>query len=150
MEERRLAMHISQKCSVALHCLIFINEYGDSANVTSSLLAKSTGCNPVIIRNLLSGLKKAGMISTQSGVGNTKLVKQPEDITLYDICNAIDPDGMRNLFGIHASPAAACPVGRNIHNILQEPYGMIQENFTESLKSIRLDSIINHFHEVSR
>ena len=40
-------MHINTKCSIAVHCLIFIHEYGKTDNVTSGLLAKSTGCNPV-------------------------------------------------------------------------------------------------------
>ena len=127
-------MHISQKCSVALHCLIFINEYSSDVNVTSSLLAKSTGCNPVIIRSILSGLRKAGIISTQSGVGNAQLAKEP--------------DGLRNLFGIHASPASTCPVGKNIHTVLQMPYDIIQKDLMASLTSIRLDSIIKQFHDV--
>ncbi len=144
-----LVMHISQKCSVALHCLIFINEYSGSTNVTSSLLAMSTGCNPVIIRNILGGLKNAGIISTQSGVGNTKLARPPEDITLYDVCNALEPDGLKKLFGIHPFPAALCPVGRSIHTVLEMPYGVVQRDLAESLKSVRLDSIIEQFRGVS-
>lgn len=51
-------MHISNKCSIAVHCLIFIFEYGTEKKVTSELLSLSTGCNPVTIRNILSALKK--------------------------------------------------------------------------------------------
>ena len=50
-------MHISAKCSIAIHCLIFIYEYGDNKRVTSELLALSTGCNPVTIRNIV-GIEK--------------------------------------------------------------------------------------------
>lgn len=32
-------MHISTKCSVAIHCLVFICEYGESKKVTSELLS---------------------------------------------------------------------------------------------------------------
>ena len=55
-------MHISNKCSIAVHCLIFIFEYGTEKKVTSELLSLSTGCNPVTIRNILSALKKDGII----------------------------------------------------------------------------------------
>ena len=55
-------MQLSMKCSVAVHCLIFIHEYHGSAKVTSNLLSLSTGINPVVIRNILSGLKKAAMM----------------------------------------------------------------------------------------
>ena len=47
-------MQISMKCSVAVHCLIFIYEAKGIAKVTSGLLAESTGCNPVVIRKILS------------------------------------------------------------------------------------------------
>lgn len=51
-------MHISNKCSIAVHCLVFLSEYGEREKVTSELLSCSTGCNPVTIRNILSALKK--------------------------------------------------------------------------------------------
>ena len=43
-------MQISMKCSIAVHCLIFIYEAREKARVTSTLLAQSTSCNPVVIR----------------------------------------------------------------------------------------------------
>ena len=30
-------MHISNKCSIAVHCLIFLSEYGEREKVTSEL-----------------------------------------------------------------------------------------------------------------
>ena len=54
-------MHISNKCSIAVHCLIFIYEYGEEKKVTSELLSLSTGCNPVTIRNIISAMKKDGI-----------------------------------------------------------------------------------------
>lgn len=66
-------MHISMKCSIAIHCLIFINEYGESKRVTSELLSLSTGCNPVTIRNIISALKKEGILSVKFGTGGTTL-----------------------------------------------------------------------------
>ena len=70
-------MHISNKCSIAVHCLIFIFEYGTEKKVTSELLSLSTGCNPVTIRNILSALKKDGIIEVK---GTSFLVNQePEE-----------------------------------------------------------------------
>ena len=57
-----IRMHISNKTSIAIHCLIFINEYGEEQKVTSELFALSTGCNPVTIRNIISCLNKNGII----------------------------------------------------------------------------------------
>ena len=61
-------MQLSMKCSVAVHCLIFIHEAKGIARVTSPLLAESTGCNPVIIRNVISALKKAGLITVAKNI----------------------------------------------------------------------------------
>lgn len=54
-------MRLSVKLSVAVHCLVFISEYGESAKVTGKKLAISGGTNPVIVRGILSSLKKAGI-----------------------------------------------------------------------------------------
>ncbi len=67
-------MHISTKCSIAVHCLIFIYEYGNQKRVTSELLALSTSCSPVTIRNILSALKKEGILSVKSGTGGAALI----------------------------------------------------------------------------
>ena len=85
-------MHISTKCSVAIHCLIFIYEYGETKKVTSELLSLSTGSNPVTIRTILSSLKKDGILSVKFGTGGSTLNCPPGEITLYRICKAIEPD----------------------------------------------------------
>lgn len=94
-------MQISMKCSIAVHCLIFIHEAKGIAKVTSSLLAQSTGCNPVIIRNILSALKKAGLITIPRGTGGAELCLDPSQITLYQIYTALEPDGVSSIIGIH-------------------------------------------------
>ncbi len=87
---RSETMHISMKCSIAIHCLIFINEYGESKRVTSELLSLSTGCNPVTIRNIISALKKEGILSVKFGTGGTTLHCPLEEINLYRIYIAVD------------------------------------------------------------
>ena len=98
-------MHISTKCSVAIHCLIFIYEYGDTKKVTSELLSLSSGTNSVTIRNILSALKKDGIISIKFGTGGATMNCPLNEITLYRICKAIEPDFLTKLFGIHSSPS---------------------------------------------
>lgn len=66
-------MHISTKCSVALHCLIFIYEYGEKTRVTSDLLSKSTGINAATIRNIFRALKKEDIITVKAGTEGRSL-----------------------------------------------------------------------------
>ena len=139
-------MHISKKCSVAVHCLIFIHEYGQKRKVTSELLSLSTGCNPVTIRNILSSLKKAGIIAIPFGTGGATIARPLQDISLYQICLAVEPDAIRKLMGIHASPSPLCPVGRNIGYVLSRTYRTLQDDLSGSLQTISLQQIVNEYH----
>ncbi len=139
-------MHISMKCSIAVHCLIFIYEAKGKARVTSTLLAQSTGCNPVVIRNVFSALKKAGIIKVARGAGGAELCKDPSEITLHMIYNALEPDGLSSLIGIHPCEGRKCPVAQNIRLVLQGPYQAIEDSIRHTMEGITLDSMIQDFH----
>ena len=139
-------MQLSMKCSVAVHCLIFINEVSGRVRVTSTLLAQSTGCNPVVIRNVFSALKKAGLITVTRGTGGASLCMPSSEITLYMIYSAVEPDGLSSLIGIHPCEGRKCPVAQNIRAVLQKSYQQIEDSVRETMKSITLESMIEDFH----
>ena len=139
-------MHISNKCSIAVHCLIFIFEYGTEKKVTSELLSLSTGCNPVTIRNILSALKKNGIIEVKSGTGGATLAVPLSEISLYRICHAVDPAAIEKMISIHGTPSPFCPVGRNIHAALYGKLQDVQKDFEESLKKHKLGDVISDLH----
>lgn len=139
-------MQISMKCSIAVHCLIFIYEAKGVARVTSTLLAQSTGCNPVVIRNTISALKKAGLITVARGTGGAELCKEPSEITLYMIYSALEPKGLSSLIGIHPCEGRKCPVAQNIRYVLQNPYHKIEESIRHTMENITLESMIEDFH----
>lgn len=141
-------MHISTKCSIAIHCLIFIYEYGESQKVTSEILALSTGSNPVTVRNIISSLKKEGMISVKFGTGGAAISSPPQEITLYRIYKAIEPNFLSKLFGIHPMPSMFCPIGKNIHKVLDCSHQKIQKDLCDSLKSITLKDIVDDYHDL--
>lgn len=135
-------MQLSMKCSVAVHCLLFIWEARGKARVTSTLLAQSTGCNPVVIRNILSALKKAGLITVPRGQGGAELCREPEQITLYQIYAALEPQGLTSLIGIHPCDGRACPVAQNIRRVLRRPYRQIEDAIAATMDGITLASLI--------
>ena len=141
-------MHISNKCSIAVHCLVFLSEYGEKEKVTSELLSCSTGCNPVTIRNILSALKKDEIITVKPGTGGAALALPPEKIDLYRICSVVDPEAIDKMIGIHNSPSPFCPVGRNIGNVLGKTYNTLKNNLIASMKTITLEQILADYHEV--
>ena len=141
-------MHISTKCSIAIHCLIFIYEYEESKKVTSQLLSMSTGSNAVIIRNILSSLRKEGIVSIKFGTGGATLNCPLNEITLYRIYKAIEPDFISKLIGIHTLPSPLCPVGRNIHAVLNHSYEKIQDDLCKSLQNITMEDIIRDYNQI--
>ncbi|MGI6126019.1 MAG: Rrf2 family transcriptional regulator [Planifilum sp.] len=141
-------MQISIKCSVAVHCLIFIHEAKGIAKVTSNLLAQSTGSNPVVIRNILSALKKAGLITVPRGTGGAELCADPAQITLYQIYSALEPDGVTSIIGIHPCDGRPCPVAQNIRKVLEPPYHKIEDAVKNTMEEITLQSMIDDFHGI--
>ena len=141
-------MHISNKCSIAVHCLIFINEYGEENKVTSELLSLSTGCNPVTIRNIISAMKKDGIIDVKFGTGGATLAVPMQDISLYRMCAAVDPNAIDKMISVHSSPSPFCPVGRNIGDVLDRTYETLKENLISSMKSITMEKIVNDYHTI--
>lgn len=141
-------MHISTKCSVAIHCLIFIQEYGEQQKVTSELLSLSTGINPVTIRNILSALKKEGILSIKFGTGGAAIICPLREITLYRVCKAIEPNFLSKLIGIHGLPSPFCPVGQNIHAVLDSSYQKIKEDLYGSLQNITMEDIMDDYWQL--
>lgn len=138
-------MKINTKCSLALHSLIAIAMFSDKVKVTSEIIANSTGTNPVIIRNIFSSLKKAGIIKVRRGSAGAELAMEPSKITLFDVYNAVDPDSLKNLIGIHKNPSPECPVGCKINEVLEEPYNAVRESVKESMSKYTLADLISKY-----
>lgn len=141
-------MHISTKCSIAIHCLIFIHKYGQQKKVTSKLLSLSTGSNPVIIRNILSALKKEGVLCVKTGTGGATINCPLSEITLLRICKAIEPNFLSKLIGIHTLSSPLCPVGKNIYAVLDCSYKKVKEDLCQSLQQITMESIVNDYNHL--
>lgn len=141
-------MRISLKCSQAVHVLLMVAMIPDHTKVTSTFLASSVGSNPVEIRKLLSSLKKAGLIDVARGPGGATLCKAPEDITLLDIYAAVDSASLDELIGVHGNAAIQCPFGRNIYDLLAEPYGKIGDAVRQEMTDITLAQLISRLAEV--
>ena len=138
-------MRLNTKCSIALHCLIFISEYENSVKVTSELLAKSTGCNAAAIRNILNALQKAHIVSVVRGVGGAHLERDPRELTLWEVYHALEPDGLSHMIGFHPNPSEKCPVGRQISSVLSKPYARIGDAARKAMEEITLQQLLDDY-----
>ena len=135
-------MQIGSKFTIGVHIITAIDYFKTMDRVNSEFLAGSTGVNPVIVRTVISQLREAGIVKTQRGSSGAELIKPLNEITLYDIYKAVGSvDEEEGLFHFHEQPNQACPVGRNIHKVLDRSLMEAQRAFEESLKSTTLADI---------
>lgn len=136
-------MQISSRFTIAIHIFACIDTFEKDKKITSDFLASSVNVNPVIIRNILSQLKSAGLVEVQRGTGGTSISKPLDEITFLDIYHAVECIDKGELFHFHKKPNQECPVGRNIHKVLDNKLEQIQLALENELKKNTLEDIIN-------
>lgn len=134
-------MQISSRFTIAMHMLTCMDVFKDEYKITSDFLASSINVNPVIIRKLLSQLKDAGLIEVKRGPGGAAIAKTLDEITFLDVYRAVDCVEENTLFHFHKNPNPHCPVGKNIHNILDDKLTRVQKAMESELESITLADV---------
>ena len=136
-------MQIGSKFTIGVHIITAIDYFKDMDRVNSEFLAGSIGVNPVIVRTVISQLREAGIVQTQRGSSGAALARRLDEITLYDIYMAVGSvDAEEGLFHFHEQPNPECPVGRNIHKVLDQRLIDAQRAMEERLKSTTLADIV--------
>ena len=141
-------MKISVRFTAAVHTLLCILYFEKDYRVTSDFIAESTGVNAVIIRKILLQLQKAGLVETAAGVGGSHLVKKPEEINLLSIYKAVNEDNVhRTVFSFPPSPNSQCPLGKNIHRILDPVLDNAQKALEVELQKTTLADMLSQLNE---
>ena len=109
--------------------------------MTSDFMAGSVGTNPVVIRKLLQQLKAAGLVEVARGTGGVRITRPLDQITFLDIYRAVECTPDEELFHFHEKPNALCPVGRNIHSVLDSKLDKVQQAMERELASITLADV---------
>jgi len=141
-------MQISSRFTVALHIFTCVDTFKDEYKITSDFLAGSINTNPVIIRKILTQLKNAGLITVARGTGGIELTRPLKEITFYDIYEAIEPVENGELFNFHENPNPKCPVGRNIHTLLDDKLKTIQLAMENEMKKYSVADLHTEMQEL--
>ena len=134
-------MQITSRFTVALHIFACVEYFRGDCKVTSDFLAGSINTNPVIIRRILGQLSKAGLVKVARGTGGIEIVRPLGKITFYDVYRAVECIEGDELFRFHENPSPECPVGRNIHALLDEKLASIQSAMEAKMKEYTLEDI---------
>lgn len=136
-------MQISSRFTIAIHVFACMETFGEDYKITSDFLASSINVNPVIIRKILSQLRNAGLIEVARGTGGATAARPMKQITFYDVYMAVDLLEEGELFHFHENPNPNCPVGKNIHAVLDDKLLHIQEAMETELKKYTIADVVN-------
>ncbi|NEN86097.1 Rrf2 family transcriptional regulator [Paenibacillus elgii] len=131
---------LSSRFSIAVHvlCLIHLSP----ALCTGDFIAASVKTNPVIIRNIIAQLKKAGLVDVRPGVGGTFLLKDLGEISLLDVYHAVEVIDNGELFNVHAEPDTNCPIGKNMVAVLRSEMRAAQSAMEQRLAQVSLRQLV--------
>lgn len=138
-------MQVSTKFTIAIHILVATEYFNNQKmKVTSDFLSMSIGSNPVIIRNLMLNLKEKHLIEIKRGPGGISLLKPLNEITYLDVYKAVETKSTDELFKFHEHPNIECPVGRNIHQALEDSLDEIQQAFEKELSLHKVEDVYDN------
>ena len=134
-------MSTSSRFAVAVHVLTLM-AWADDEPLKSEQVAESVNTNPVVIRRMLCELAESKLVVSQSGsMGGTKLARDPEEITLLDIYQAVEN---RGVFALHRHPPSRnCPVGVNIGSVLNEVLDEVDSAVERVLANITIKDVVS-------
>jgi DNA-binding IscR family transcriptional regulator len=136
-------MRVNTQFPVAIHILAVLEIKKDNPEITSEALARSVNTNSVVIRRLLSLLKKAGLAGIKKGRSGFILFRPAGEITLRDVYLAVRTE-RPVLFDTHENPSRRCIVGSNILTVLDEPLSSAQCAMEEALARFTIKDIVNN------
>lgn len=135
-------MRINTRFPVAIHILAFIAINGSSS--TSEAIAESVNTNPVVVRRLNSKLKKAGLLKIQNGMAGAELSRPPEEITLFDVLQAVRAKDDFLIFDTPQHPNYECPIGGHILEAITEPFQKAQDALEDALAQYTISDVIEY------
>ena len=128
--------------AIGLHIVGFLASTDDEL-VSSSVLAKSFGTSPVVLRRILTRLNSSGIVDTKRGAnGGSKLSRQAAEISLREVYESANQK--TELFARH--PKGAEPISNILGSYINQFYLEAEKSLLFHLASISvadMDSVIS-------
>lgn len=128
------------KFSSTIHALILISE--SEIPMNSDQIAISVGTNSSYIRKLTTKLNKAGIIEGHRGISGFRLLKEPDQISLFTVYKVIMETDAIHLFDLHQNPNDTCLVGHNIRPVLGRIFRYMERDIENRLQGLTLADCI--------
>ena len=115
----------SQTTQYAIRAVVILAYYRDSGPTGNLLLAEKAKIPASYLAKVLQGLVKSGIVESRRGAkGGFSLLRGPEEITLLDVVNAVEPiPRIRGCpLGLKSHAGMLCPV----HARLDEALALVE------------------------
>ncbi len=138
-------MSANSRLTIAAHALAWMasHERLGGTWTTSEQIAGSVKTNPVVIRRMMAGLVKAGIVESGRGPGaGWRLTRAPERITLREVDEAV---GSEPSFALHRhEPSPICPIAQGIRPALAPVYARVDDAVRRELERTTLAEVLEH------
>jgi Rrf2 family protein len=84
-------MQITRQADYALRAMLYLTKLSPNERAATSQIAEVQNIPPSFLAKIISQLSIAGLIHTSRGArGGVSLARQPEDVSILDVVEAID------------------------------------------------------------
>lgn len=136
-------MKYSTRLSDATHLLLFIH-LNPKKDLSSVAIAESIQTNPAYVRQLMSALKKEGILNGTRGIAAPALARSPAEISLLDVYQAVEGNKPLLHQDTHTNPD--CGVGVNVQLVLRDCFDQVQRAAKEAMQGISLQSVLEQYY----
>ncbi len=132
-------MKISSTYTVALQLLMICKHY-ENEKITSGFVSRKIGADAAIIRRVMADLKDNKYIESKPGPGGTKLLKNLNEIVLYDVYKAVTDDD-EDVLKFYDSTEYTTPFEERIKSASNECFSQYISSFYAELKAHTVEDI---------
>ncbi len=132
-------MQITRQADYAVRAMIYLTRLGSDQRAATSQIAHQQRIPPSFLAKIVSQLSVAGLLQTSRGArGGVSLAKDPKEISLLEVIEAIDGPIMLNECVLSV---AACQFGETCE--IRPVWCEAQAELVERLRNASFDQFVN-------
>ncbi len=135
-----MAANTKMATAVQILCVI---AYRMQQGTTAEQIAQSLDTNPVVVRRILKGLERHGLVNLRPGkTGGVRLAVEPAFITLEQIYYSVNHD--EQIFALRSKGNPQCPVDNCIDGLLQPVFNSVLDAVGAKLRETTLATLVEN------
>jgi DNA-binding IscR family transcriptional regulator len=121
--------------------ILCVMVYKGPGGTNAEIIARSLRTNPVVVRRLLKCMQHAGLVEIRPGKdGGANLSREPDDITLDQIFQAVETD--TDVFALRQDGNPNCPVNARMKDLLVPIFTATNAAVGNTLRQTTLGSLV--------